>query len=217
MRNLSIINESEDIVTKDYADQKLPGRPITKYDYDHLSPAEKDADIVYFIIDDDQDALEFDEVPTAGSDNPVKSKGIKAALDAKQNALTFDQTPTAGSQNPVTSDGVKSAITCSGVNFIETGSLTASGDTSWHSYINSSLSFRADTKYIYMFGSVHGTLSGSMVVPLQVRNLLPNEPFIVPIYFNADNQGVVQVYSTSFIVTAKTKDFDFDYELIEIY
>lgn len=112
---------------------------------------------------------------------------------------------------------VKSAITCSGVNFIETGSLAASGDTSWHSYTNSSLSFRADTKYIYLYGSVHGGLSGSIVVPLQVRNLLQNEPFIVPIHFNDDNQGVVQVYRTSFTVTAKTKDFDFDYELVEIY
>ena len=136
MRNLSIINESEDIVTKEYADQKLPGRPITKYDYDHLSPAEKDADIVYFIIDDDQDALEFDEVPTAGSDNPVKSKGIKSALDAKQNTLTFDQTPTAGSQNPVTSGGVKSALDASQPIYVgdsTTLGALSSGATGWTS------------------------------------------------------------------------------------
>ncbi|MBQ3087250.1 MAG: hypothetical protein IJC45_07940 [Clostridia bacterium] len=35
---------------------------------------------------------------------------VEAALATKQNTLTFDSTPTAGSQNPVTSDGVKTAI-----------------------------------------------------------------------------------------------------------
>ena len=57
-----------------------------------------------------QDELTFDDVPTANSDNPVKSSGIKTALDAKQNTLTFDQTPTANSSNPVTSGGVRTAL-----------------------------------------------------------------------------------------------------------
>ena len=35
---------------------------------------------------------------------------VKSTLKNKQNALTFDNTPTAGSQNPVTSDGIKKAI-----------------------------------------------------------------------------------------------------------
>ena len=52
----------------------------------------------------------LDSTPTAGSTNPVKSGGIKTALDGKQNTLTFDTTPTAGSSNPVTSDGVKTAL-----------------------------------------------------------------------------------------------------------
>lgn len=68
-----------------------------------------------------QDNLTFDNVPTAGSNNPVKSSGIYTrnneivelinALDvAKQNVLTFDTTPTNGSTNPVTSNGVYLAI-----------------------------------------------------------------------------------------------------------
>ena len=70
-----------------------------------------------------QDNLTFDETPTANSANPVKSGGVKAALDlkanasdmttalnGKQNTLTFDNTPTANSSNPVTSGGVKAAI-----------------------------------------------------------------------------------------------------------
>ena len=85
-----------------------------------------------------QESLTFDNAPTSGSSNPVKSSGIKAALDekadgsdleehaddttahitaaerqtwnGKQNALTFDNAPTAGSSNPVKSSGVKSAL-----------------------------------------------------------------------------------------------------------
>lgn len=57
-----------------------------------------------------QDKLTFDSAPTAGSNNPVTSKGIKAALDAKQGTLTFDSTPTANSANPVTSGGTKAAL-----------------------------------------------------------------------------------------------------------
>lgn len=37
-------------------------------------------------------------------------EGLTAALAAKQDALTFDSTPTAGSNNPVTSGGVEAAI-----------------------------------------------------------------------------------------------------------
>ena len=57
-----------------------------------------------------QDKLTFDDAPTTGSNNPVKSGGIKSALDGKQNSLTFDSAPTNNSANPVTSGGVYTAI-----------------------------------------------------------------------------------------------------------
>ena len=57
-----------------------------------------------------QAALTFDDTPTAGSNNPVKSGGVKTALDAKQNTLTFDSTPTENSNNPVTSGGIFTAL-----------------------------------------------------------------------------------------------------------
>lgn len=57
-----------------------------------------------------QNVLTFDDVPTQGSDNPVKSGGIYTALAGKQDTLTFDTTPTAGSSNPVTSEGIKTAL-----------------------------------------------------------------------------------------------------------
>jgi hypothetical protein len=39
-------------------------------------------------IEKKQDALEFDNMPTDGSDNPVKSKGIKVATDELKNDIT---------------------------------------------------------------------------------------------------------------------------------
>jgi len=56
-----------------------------------------------------QDTLTFDNVPTSGSSNPVKSGGIYTALAGKQDTLTFDNVPTSGSSNPVTSGGVYNA------------------------------------------------------------------------------------------------------------
>ena len=61
-------------------------------------------------LDAKQDTLTFDNAPTASSDNPVKSGGIKTALDAKQDTLTFDNAPTASSDNPVKSGGIKTAL-----------------------------------------------------------------------------------------------------------
>lgn len=90
-------------------------------------------------LNEKQDKLTFDDSPTASSDNPVKSGGIKSQLDIlsqnmrdfydsamdavrnsemtlnlelsqKQDTLTFDATPTAGSNNPVKSSGIKTAI-----------------------------------------------------------------------------------------------------------
>ena len=57
-----------------------------------------------------QDTLTFDNVPTSGSDNPVKSGGVYSALSGKQNTLTFDNSPTNGSSNPVKSGGVYTAL-----------------------------------------------------------------------------------------------------------
>ena len=69
------------------------------------------------LLDTKQDNLAFDNAPTANSNNPVKSSGIKTALDnlttivnGKQATLTFDNTPTASSNNPVKSGGIKTAI-----------------------------------------------------------------------------------------------------------
>ena len=50
------------------------------------------------------------EQNTKISDNKTEIDYVKEELAGKQNVLTFDATPTAGSNNPVTSDGIKKAI-----------------------------------------------------------------------------------------------------------
>ena len=62
------------------------------------------------LLDTKQNTLSFDTTPTANSNNPVTSGGVKTALDAKQNSLIFDTTPTANSTNPVQSGGIKTAL-----------------------------------------------------------------------------------------------------------
>ena len=57
-----------------------------------------------------QDTLTFDDTPTSGSDNPVKSGGVYSALSGKQNTLTFDNAPASGSANPVKSSGIYDAL-----------------------------------------------------------------------------------------------------------
>lgn len=61
-------------------------------------------------VDNATPTITMDDTPTSGSSNPVKSSGIYNALQGKQNTLTFDSTPTASSSNPVTSGGVKTAL-----------------------------------------------------------------------------------------------------------
>ena len=65
---------------------------------------------IYTALQDKQDTLTFDNAPTEDSDNPVKSGGVYAALEDKQDTLTFDNAPTEDSDNPVKSGGVYAAL-----------------------------------------------------------------------------------------------------------
>lgn len=65
---------------------------------------------IYTALQGKQDTLTFDEAPTEDSDNPVKSGGVYAALENKQDTLTFDNAPTEDSDNPVKSGGVFEAL-----------------------------------------------------------------------------------------------------------
>ena len=65
---------------------------------------------IYTALQGKQDTLTFDNAPTEDSDNPVTSGGVYAALEDKQDTLTFDNAPTEDSENPVKSGGVYEAL-----------------------------------------------------------------------------------------------------------
>ncbi len=54
--------------------------------------------------------ITVDSALSSSSTNPVKNSVIYSALAGKQNSLTFDATPTANSNNPVYSKGIKSYV-----------------------------------------------------------------------------------------------------------
>lgn len=59
-------------------------------------------------LSEKQDTIVVDEVPTGGSENLVKSNGIKEELDKKQEKLVFDEEPIVNSKNPITSGAIYS-------------------------------------------------------------------------------------------------------------
>jgi hypothetical protein len=58
-----------------------------------------------------QDALTFDDAPTAGSNNPVKSSGIKTALDAKANDADLATIAKTGNLADLTQDATHRTVT----------------------------------------------------------------------------------------------------------
>ena len=58
-----------------------------------------------------QDALTFDEAPTAGSANPVKSGGVKTALDAKANNADLATIAKSGKLSDATEDATHRVVT----------------------------------------------------------------------------------------------------------
>jgi len=62
-------------------------------------------------LDDKQDTLTFDDAPTQGSNNPVKSGGIYTALGNKQDTIAFNTTYNPSTNKAATMDDINSAIT----------------------------------------------------------------------------------------------------------
>ena len=65
---------------------------------------------ISYVMEHIAEAIVIDTTLSTTSTNAVQNKAIAAALNGKQNTLTFDETPTANSNNPVRSGGIKNAI-----------------------------------------------------------------------------------------------------------
>lgn len=91
-----------------------------------------------------QDKLTFDDTPTVGSDNPVKSNGVFFALTEKVDRGEIDDEPTNGSYNLITSDAVKKALDKKADIYNEYGGFSAGQDAVSRS-LGGAIGARSDT------------------------------------------------------------------------
>ena len=101
------LNNKQNVLTFDATPTAGSQNPVTS---DGIKRAIDNIDVSNVQEQLDAIKLEQTEQNTKISDNKREIDSVKVDLSGKQNVLTFDATPTAGSQNPVTSDGIKRAL-----------------------------------------------------------------------------------------------------------
>ena len=101
------LNNKQNVLTFDTTPTAGSNNPVTS---DGIKRALDNIDVGNVQEQLDAIEQEQTEQNTKISDNKREIDTVKQSLSGKQNVLTFDATPTAGSQNPVTSDGIKKAI-----------------------------------------------------------------------------------------------------------
>ena len=101
------LNNKQNILTFDATPTAGSNNPVTS---DGIKRALDNIDVGNVQEQLDAIKTEQREQNTKISSNKTEIDSVKEDLAGKQNVLTFDATPTAGSQNPVTSDGIKRAI-----------------------------------------------------------------------------------------------------------
>lgn len=109
---------------------------------------------------------------------------------------------------------LNSKLTISSKTELYNSSIAKSSDTSWHSSTNNYLATLTDYKKLIINIGVHGALYNTF--EFDVADIVyASIPVQVSCYWNADNLGMItiQYNALRFDVTAKTKDFAFDYVL----
>ena len=101
------LNNKQNVLTFDATPTAGSNNPVTS---DGIKRALDNIDVGNVQEQLDAIKTEQREQNTKISSNKTEIDAVKEGLAGKQNVLTFDATPTAGSQNPVTSDGIKRAI-----------------------------------------------------------------------------------------------------------
>ena len=101
------LNNKQNVLTFDATPTEGSQNPVTS---DGIKRAIDNIDVSNIQEQLDAIKSEQTEQNTKISDNKREIDSVKVDLAGKQNVLTFDATPTAGSNNPVTSDGIKKAI-----------------------------------------------------------------------------------------------------------
>ena len=101
------LNNKQNVLTFDATPTAGSNNPVTS---DGIKRALDNIDVGNVQEQLDVIKTEQREQNTKISANKTEIDSVKEGLAGKQNVLTFDATPTAGSNNPVTSDGIKRAI-----------------------------------------------------------------------------------------------------------
>ena len=101
------LNNKQNVLTFDATPTAGSNNPVTS---DGIKRALDNIDVGNVQEQLDAIEQEQTEQNTKISDNKREIDTVKQSLAGKQNVLTFDATPTAGSNNPVTSDGIKRAL-----------------------------------------------------------------------------------------------------------
>ena len=101
------LNNKQNVLTFDATPTAGSNNPVTS---DGIKRALDNIDVGNVQEQLDAIEQEQTEQNTKISDNKREIDTVKQSIAGKQDKLTFDATPTAGSQNPVTSDGIKRAI-----------------------------------------------------------------------------------------------------------
>lgn len=107
---------------------------------------------------------------------------LQTAINTKQNILTFDKTPTAGSNNPVTSQGIKTAIDAKDSLPAQSGQrgkfLTTNGSVA--SWATVDMSSKANTSLNNLTAAGNSVIDGRIINIMesrhQVVDALPTNP-----------------------------------------
>lgn len=101
--------------------------------------SQEDLDALETVVESKQDALTFDSTPTANSDNPVKSKGIKSYVDAETTARQDECGAIANAGAKNVSKAVFTSGTNNGVTFTANADGTVTANSTGTQSQNASL------------------------------------------------------------------------------
>lgn len=88
--------------------------------------------------------------------------------------------------------------------------VAVSGDTAWHT--SEEIQLIGDYKKYYIRAGVHGAVYNSAVIDVDALSFVGSgAPFIISVYWDANNVGQLRIYGRTVSATAKTKDYSFDY------
>lgn len=90
--------------------------------------------------------------------------------------------------------------------------IAVSGDTGWHSSGN--LQFTGNYKKYFIRIGIHGATYNSAIFDADFLPLVNlGQAFTLSAFWDSNNLGQIRIYGNTYDITAKTKDYAFDYAI----